>query len=98
MFHSKTKASIIGNSESKLDSCIPNSELNTDDYDLIRLDCSRRGDGVACYVRKSLSYNYKTSFCRSTDSIFLPESKPMLVGVIYQPPDKPDFIEHLSNY
>ena len=25
-------------------------------------------------------------------------SKPILVGVLYHPPDKPDFIEHLNNY
>ena len=94
-------ASIIGSSESKLDSSILNSELDIDEYDLIRLDRSRRGGGVACYIRKSLSYNHKTSFCRNIESIFidifLPKSKPILVGVLYRPPDKPDFIEHLNN-
>ena len=62
---------------------------------------SRSGGGVACYIRKSLSYNHKTSFCRNIESIFidifLPKSKPILVGVLYQPSDKPDFIEHLNN-
>ena len=27
----------------------------------------------------------------------MPKSKPILVGVLYRPPDKPDFIEHLNN-
>ena len=62
---------------------------------------SRSGGGVACYIRKSLSYNHKTSFCRNIESIFidifLPKSKPILVGVLYRPSDKPDFIEHLNN-
>ena len=64
------------------------------------MDRSRGGE-VACYIRKSLSYNHQTSFCRNTESIFIDpfllKSKPILVGVLYRPPDKPDFIEHLNN-
>ena len=92
---------IIGISESKLDLSILNSELDIDEYDLIRLDHSRKGGGVACYIRKSLSYNHKTSFCRNNESIFIdifsPKSKPILVGVLYRSTDKADFIEHLNN-
>ena len=29
---------------------------------------------------------------------FLPKSRPILVGVLYWPPDKPEFIECLNNY
>ena len=97
----QSNASIIGISVSKLDSSILNSELDIDEYNLIRLDRSRRGGGVACYIRKSLSYNHKTSFYRNIESIFidifLPKSKPILVGVLYRPPEKPDFIKHLNN-
>ena len=97
----KSNAYIIGISESKLDSSILYSELDIDEYDLIRLDCSRRGGGAVCYVRKALSFNHKTIFYRNIESIltdiFLPKSKPILVGVLYRPPDKPDFIEHLNN-
>ena len=45
-----SNASIIGISESKLDWSILNSELDIEEYDLIK-----RGGGVPCYVRKSLS-------------------------------------------
>ena len=89
-------ASIIGISESTPDSSILNSELDIDEYDLIRLDRSKRGGGVGCYIRKSLSYSH---FFRNIKSIFIdilfPKSKPILVGVLYQPPDTPDFIKHL---
>ena len=92
---------IIGISESKLDLSLLNRELDIDECDLIRLDRSKRGDRVAYYIRKSLSYNHKKSFCRNIESIFidifLPKSKPILVGVLYRPPDKLDFIEHLNN-
>ena len=94
-------ASIVGINESKLDLSILHSKLDTDEYDLIRLDGSRRGGRVVCCIRRSLSYNHKTSFCRNIESIFigilLPKSKPSFVGVLYWPPDKPDFIEHLNN-
>ena len=83
-------------SESKLDSSILNSEADVQSYDVIRLDRSKRGGGVACYIRKSLSYNYKSNFCPNTESIFtdifLAKSKPVLVGMLYRPPDKPRFI------
>ena len=47
-----TNTSIIGISETKLDKTIWSSELEVDDYDLVRLDQSRRGGGVACYIKK----------------------------------------------
>lgn len=54
-------------------------------YDLIRIDRSGRGGGVACYVRKSSSYNHESRFCPNIESIlwtFLAQSKPTLVGVL----------------
>ena len=58
-------ASVIEISESKLDSFILNSELD------IRLDHSKRGGRVACYIRKFLSYKPPTSFCPNIESIFI---------------------------
>ena len=58
----QSNASIIGISENKLDSSVSNSELDIEDYDLIRLSRSRREGGFECYIRKSLSHNHKPSF------------------------------------
>ena len=66
-----TNAPIIGTSETKLDETICSSELKVDGYDLVRLDRSRRGSGVACYIKISIGYSYKESFCRNTESIFV---------------------------
>ena len=63
-------ASIIGTSESKIDSSILNSELDAEEYDLIRLIYSRRGGRVARCIRKYLSDNHKSSFYRKTERIF----------------------------
>ena len=49
-----TNASIIG-SETKLDETIWSSELEVDGYGLVRLDLSRRGGGVACYIKSSIA-------------------------------------------
>ena len=58
----QSNASIIGISEYKLDSSVLNSELDIEDYELIRLSRSRRKGGFECYIRKSLSYNHKPRF------------------------------------
>ena len=46
----QSNASIIGISESKLDSSILNSELDIDEYNLVRLDHSRRVVGGRLHV------------------------------------------------
>ena len=51
-----TNESIIGISETKLDETVLLSELEVDAYDLIRLDQSRRGGCVACYIKSSIAY------------------------------------------
>ena len=95
----KTNASIIGISETKLDETILSSELEVDGYDLVRLDQSRRSGGVACDIKSWIAYSYEDSFCSNTESIFLdifflPKSKPILLGILYRPPDKSDFVKH----
>ena len=44
-----SNATVIGITESKLD--------KTDGYELKRSDRNRQGVGVACYIRKDLSFN-----------------------------------------
>ena len=71
------------------------------DYDIIRMDHTRRRVEVACYIKKSSSYSRKSSFSPNTESIFinifLPKLKPILVGVLYQPLNKPRFVDSLDN-
>ena len=54
-----TNTSIIGISQTKLDETILSGKLEVNGYDLIRRDRSRRGDGVACYIKRS---NTRTVF------------------------------------
>ena len=53
-----SNATIVGIIETKLDNSISSSENEIEGYDLLRLDQSPRRGGVACYIKRSLAYNY----------------------------------------
>ena len=93
-----SNACIVGIGETKLDDSILSSEI--EGYDFLRLDRSRRGGDVPCYIKRSLAYSYKGNFCKSTESIFvdifLPKTKPILVCILYRPPDKNDFVKNIK--
>ena len=101
----KTKAAIIGLTESKLDHTIPDSEVNFPGYDILRCDRNRNGGGVACYIRKDLCFNTRTLHCKEIENlvfdILLPKSKAITTGVFYRPPNQAEFmylmVEKLSN-
>ena len=88
--------SVIGLTETKIDSSVNDEEIHINGYTLERSDRDRRGGGVACYIRSDLSYNVRNTFSDEIENIFvdimLPKTKPILVVVIYRPPDKSDFL------
>ena len=89
-----TNGTVIGLSETKLDNTVLSSELEIEGYGPVRSDRSRRRGSVACFVKNSISQNRKPNFCINTESIsieiFLPKSKPVLIGILYRPPHKYD--------
>ena len=93
----KTKAAIIGITESKLDHTVPDSEVNFPGYDILRCDRNRNGGGVACYIRKDLCFNTRTLHCKEIENlvfdILLPKSKPITIGVFYRPPNQGEFMD-----
>ena len=80
---------IVGISESKLDESVLEPEIQMDDYKILRCDRNRHGGGVACYIKNDLSYNILSVFLRESVffEILLPNSKPIIVGTIYRPPN-----------
>ena len=75
------------------------SELQIEGYDLVMSDQFRRGGGVGCFVKNSISYNRNLIFALMQSifiQIFLPKSKPVLVGILYRPPDKYGFVNCLE--
>ena len=79
-----SNVAVIGISESKLDKSVTNSEILIDNYDLLRCDRNRNGNGVACYIRNELNYTKKNLFPNDIENvlfeIYLPKTKPISVG------------------
>ena len=95
-----TNAIVVGLSEAGLGNAVLSSELEIEWHDLVRSDWSRKGGGVACFVENSISYNRKPNFCINIETIFTeifpPKCKPVLIEVLYRPPDKHDFVNCLE--
>ena len=56
---------------------------------------------MACYIRKDISYNIREHFSEDFENVFLdillPKTKPILIGVVYRPPDQMNFLQHFSD-
>ena len=96
----KTRATVIGITESKLDGSVLDGEINIDGYELVRSDRNRHGGGVACYIRNDISFSIRGDFSSEIENIFLdillPKTKPILIGILYRPPDQSKFVDNLS--
>ena len=96
----KSNAAAIGLTETKLDETIQNGEIEIEGYTLERSDRDRRGGGVACYIRYDISFNVRENFSNEIENIFidvlLPKTKPILIGIVYRPPDQLNFLEPFS--
>jgi len=59
------------------------------------------GGGVICFIRKDVNFDRRSDFPKDFENIFmdiyLPQTKPILFGVVYRPPKDSDFLECLTN-
>ncbi len=96
-----TGATIIGITETKLDKTVDDNEICIDGYNCVRKDRNRHGGGVCCYIKNNRSFNIREYFASDLESVFidilLPNSKPILIGILYRPPTKSGFLDSLSN-
>ena len=92
---------VIGITETKLDSSISHSEISIDGYCAIRRDRNRKGGGVICYVTNKICYHTKNCISNETENIFIelliPKTKPIKFGIVYEPPDQARFLKILSD-
>ena len=92
-----TNAAVIGISESKLDDSVSTLDIQIDEFDLFLCDRNKHGGGVACYIRNDLNYNVKSYFPKDIKNTFfellLPNTKPIVVGTIYRPPNQTNLME-----
>ena len=95
------KVGILCFTETFLDSSINDSEINVDNYTVVRRDRNRNGGGVCIYVRSDIVFNIRSDLDHEHIEavwldILLPKSKPILVGACYRPPDQNDFYKILE--
>ena len=97
----KTNSTIIGITETKLSKDIYDNEVNIMGYDIVRQDRNRHGGGVACYIKNDRAYNIRSNFIHDCENIFvellLPKSRPIIVGIIYRPPNQSDFLDKITS-
>ena len=94
----KTRASVIAISETWLDETVTDSEIELEDFNVIRNDQNRNGGGVCLYIKNNVAFNVRSDFCNvQIESIWaeilLPKSKPIVVGACYQPETNTGFFE-----
>ena len=74
--------------------------MEIDGYNLIRSDRNTKDGGNACYIKTSISFNYYRSLSENFENIlidiFLPNSKPITLGIIYRSPDQSSFIDDFN--
>ena len=79
---------VIEISKSKLDGPVLLSEIQINNYDLLRRYRNRNGGGVACYIRSDISYIQKQYFPKEIENIFfkilLSKIKQIVAGIIYR--------------
>ena len=55
---------------------------------------------MACYIRNDISFSVRGDFSSEIENIFLdillPKTKPILIGILYRPPDQSKFLDNLS--
>ena len=90
-----SNAAVTGISESKLDDSVLSSKIHIDNDNIIRCDRNRHGGGVVCYIRNDF-------FPPEIENIFfellLPNTKPIVPGIIYRPLSQSEFLEILNTH
>ena len=89
----KTRAAVIGISETWLDDSITDAEIAIGGYSVLRHDRNREGGGVCVYVRNDFAFNPRPDLHDDRIEaiwfdLLLPKSKPITIGVCYRPPDE----------
>jgi hypothetical protein len=69
--HKKTKAAVIGISGTWLGKSVKDSEMNIDNYTVIRYDRDRHVGGVCCYVRNDIAFTTRPDLNDFNDKSFL---------------------------
>ena len=88
-----TKVAVIGITESWL-------EINITDYSILRRDRNHEGGDVCIYIRKDFIFKLRDDIRTTLETVwaelYLPKTRPILIGVCYRPPNHTDFFNVLE--
>ena len=97
-----SNTAVIGISKSKLDDSVLSSEIHIGNYITLCCDRNRHGGRVVCYIKNDLSFDVKPFFPPEIENVFfeilLPNTKPIVVGIIYRPPSQSEFLEIINTH
>ena len=82
----KSNVVVLRICESKVDSSVIKQENGNDNYETLRCDRNRHGEGIVCYIRNDLSCILSAFPCEIENIFFeilLPSTKPITGGIIY---------------
>ena len=95
-----SNATVTRITEPKLGNYTLDSEIQIDDYQILRSDRNRKGGGVDCCARNDLSYIEKEFFPEEIENIFfemlLSKTKLIPVGISHRPPNQNNFLQTLN--
>ena len=95
-------AAVIGIGESKLDDSVLLSEIHIDNYNTICCDRNRHRGRVVCWIRSDLNYDVKSFSPPEIENVFfeilLPDTKPIIVGIIYRPPSQSEVLDIINTH
>lgn len=109
---SEHKPDIIGVVETWLNDSVFDSEINIENYHLVRKDrkndLKSKGGGIIMYIKNEIPFvNATTDYCSNVDHLWLKilckNCKPINIGIFYKPPDSNDehtkfLIENMSKF
>ena len=93
----KTNTSKIAVSETWLDDTMTNNDINVPVCNIVRKDRDQYGGGVCIFVRDILPFNARNNLLEEICvELFLKKTKPIVVGCVYRPPTKLNFLEEFK--
>ena len=103
-FAKNTYASVIGISETWLDSSFTDSKISLDGYNtVLRADRDREGGGVCLYIKKKNNLAFICGldlYDENVESLWIEllllRTKPIIIGVCYRPPKDNDFLDRFQ--
>ena len=96
-----TKVAVIGITKTCLDESVTDSEAEIPDYMILGHNRNHKGGGVCVYIQSDIALNARNDIGGDLETmwaeIYLPKTKPILVGVCYRPPKQLVFFSLFEN-